>query len=63
MKSIVINNPGEVEVKEVEMPILKEGEALLKILYGGICGSDLNTYRGTNAYVSYPRTPGHVFSA
>lgn len=63
MKSIVINNPGEVEVKEVEMPILKEGEALLKILYGGICGSDLNTYRGTNAYVSYPRTPGHEFSA
>jgi len=43
--------------------VRKKGEALLKLLYGGICGSDLNTYRGTLAYVSYPRTPGHEFSA
>lgn len=63
MKSIVINNPGDVQIKEVETPVAKEGEALLKILYGGICGSDLGTYRGTFAYVSYPRTPGHEFSA
>lgn len=63
MKSIVINNPGEVEIKEVCKPIPKEGEALLKVLYGGICGSDLGTYRGTFAYVTYPRTPGHEFSA
>ncbi|WP_091236921.1 zinc-binding alcohol dehydrogenase family protein [Anaerobium acetethylicum] len=63
MKSIVINNPGDVEIREVEMPVPKEGEALLKLLYGGICGSDLGTYRGTFAYVSYPRTPGHEFSA
>lgn len=63
MKSIVINNPGDVEIKEVDIPTPKEGEALLKLLYGGVCGSDLNTYRGTNAYVSYPRTPGHEFSA
>lgn len=63
MKSIVINNPGDVEIRQVSMPAPKEGEALLKILYGGICGSDLGTYRGTFAYVSYPRTPGHEFSA
>lgn len=63
MKSIVINNPGQVEIKEVAKPVPKEGEALLKLLYGGICGSDLGTYRGTFAYVSYPRTPGHEFSA
>ena len=41
----------------------KKGEALLKVLYGGICGSDLGTYRGTFAYASYPRIPGHEFSA
>lgn len=63
MKSIVINSPGNVEIKEVDKPVLKEGEVLLKVLYGGICGSDLGTYRGTFAYVSYPRTPGHEFSA
>lgn len=63
MKSIVIREPGKVEIRESEIPELKKGEALLKILYGGICGSDLTSYKGGNAYVSYPRIPGHEFSA
>lgn len=63
MKTIIINNPGEVDIIEQAMPVRKQGEALLKILYGGICGSDLGTYRGTFAYASYPRIPGHEFSA
>ena len=60
MKTIIINNPGEVDIIEQAMPVRKQGEALL---YGGICGSDLGTYRGTFAYASYPRIPGHEFSA
>ncbi|BEU88049.1 zinc-binding alcohol dehydrogenase family protein [Selenomonas sp. TAMA-11512] len=63
MKAIHINQPGEAEIFETEQPVRKEGEALLKLLYGGICGSDLGTYRGTFAYASYPRIPGHEFSA
>lgn len=63
MKTIIINNHGEVDIIEQAMPVRKQGEALLKILYGGICGSDLGTYRGTFAYASYPRIPGHEFSA
>ena len=63
MKQIIIPEPGKVEIQKVEKPTLKSGEALLKILYGGICGSDLGTYRGTFLYSSYPRIPGHEFSA
>lgn len=63
MKAIFIDAPGKVEIREIEKPVPKEGEALLKLLYGGICGSDLGSYRGTFAYFSYPRTPGHEFSA
>ena len=63
MKAIVLEQPGQIRLVEREMPVRKEGEALLKLLYGGICGSDLGSYRGMNAYVSYPRTPGHEFSA
>jgi threonine dehydrogenase-like Zn-dependent dehydrogenase len=29
----------------------------------GLCGSDLNTYRGLNPIVSYPRIPGHEIAA
>ena len=63
MKAICIKEPGQVVIQEMEMPVRKPGEALLKLLYGGICGSDLGSYRGANAYVSYPRVPGHEFSA
>ena len=63
MKSIVIRQPREVVFEENPMPKPGEGEALLKILYGGICGSDLGSYRGTFAYFDYPRIPGHEFSA
>lgn len=62
-RRIVIEEPGKVVLKESDMPKRERGEALLKVLYGGICGSDLNSYRGTSPYVSYPRTPGHEFSA
>ena len=63
MKAICIEAPGQVVIKEVEKPVRKPGEALLKMLYGGICGSDLGSYRGANAYVSYPRVPGHELAA
>ena len=44
MKAMYIDAPGQVSIKDVEMPVRKEGEVLLKILYGGICGSDLGSY-------------------
>ena len=62
MKAITIVKPGLVEIREVEKPVPGKGEALLRPLYGGICGSDLNSYRGNNAYMAYPRVPGHEFS-
>lgn len=63
MKAIYIAEPGKVEIRDVPMPVRKQGEALLKVLYGGICGSDLGSYRGTFAYFEYPRIPGHEFAA
>lgn len=63
MNYILIPEPGKVQVREMEKPEKVQGEALLEILYGGICGSDMGTYRGTFLYSSYPRIPGHEFSA
>ena len=62
MKAITIVQPGLVELRDVKTPVPGRGEALLRPLYGGICGSDLSTYRGSNAYAAYPRIPGHEFS-
>lgn len=61
--TIWVKEPKHVVIEPSSIPQPKPGEALLKMLYGGICGSDLGTYRGTFAYASYPRIPGHEFSA
>lgn len=61
--SILIENPGVVRIVESPLPVRQKGQVLLKLLYGGICGSDLGSYRGTFAYFDYPRIPGHEFSA
>lgn len=63
MKAVYIPEPGRVELRELPMPVRGAGEALLKLRYGGICGSDLGSYRGAFAYFDYPRIPGHEFSA
>ncbi len=63
MKAVVIKKPGEIELVEKEIPRLNKGEALLKIKYCGICGSDVATYTGNQPFATYPRIPGHEFSA
>lgn len=63
MKAVQITEPGQVELIDLPKPAPAEGEALLRILYGGVCGSDVGTYRGSFLYADYPRIPGHEFSA
>lgn len=63
MKAMYINAPGQVEFRDIDKPVRQKGEVLLKLLYVGICGSDLGSYKGTFAYFDYPRIPGHEFSA
>lgn len=63
MKAIVISKPGKIEIREVAMPEVKEGEALLKVKYVGICGADVASFTGNQPFTTYPRIPGHEFSA
>ena len=63
MKAIVIPTPNEIEIREMPMPEVKEGEALLRVKYVGICGADLASYTGNQPFTTYPRIPGHEFSA
>lgn len=49
----------EYRVRGFEKPVPKKGEALIKIMMAGICGSDIGAFGGTNGLVSYPRVIGH----
>ncbi|MCI8416836.1 MAG: zinc-binding alcohol dehydrogenase family protein [Lachnospiraceae bacterium] len=59
MKAIKLEKPWEVACVDLEKPVPKEGEALIRIKAAGICGSDIGAFRGTNSLVSYPRIIGH----
>ncbi|MCD8222187.1 MAG: zinc-binding alcohol dehydrogenase family protein [Clostridiales bacterium] len=59
MKAVYLAEPWNIDIKEVEKPVPKEGEALIRIISAGICGSDIGAFRGTNNLVSYPRIIGH----
>ena len=63
MKAIRITEPGKMEIAELPMPVPGAGEALLKIRVCGICGADVASYTGNQPFTSYPRIPGHEFSA
>lgn len=63
MKYIVCNNPGSFSLLEKELPIRKQGEALVKMKRVGICGTDLHAYQGNQPFFSYPRILGHELAA
>lgn len=63
MKAIEISEPHKIRVIEKETPVPAENEALLKVLYCGICGADVASYTGNQPFTTYPRIPGHEFSA
>ena len=54
---------GKSELVQIPEPQQVPGEVLLKILAVGLCGTDLTTFRGRNAMVTFPRVLGHEIAA
>ena len=63
MKTLQIVQPGTICLTQTPEPVPGPGEIKVKIHYAGFCGSDLNTFRGANAMVTFPRIPGHEIGA
>ena len=63
MQALVIERPGEAAVIDVDQPSPSSEEVLLKVRLVGMCGSDLNSFRGKNPLVVLPRIPGHEIAA
>ena len=63
MKALVIKKPGEAAIENVPEPKLDSGKVLLRVRMVGLCGSDLNSFRGRNPMVHFPRIPGHEVAA
>ncbi len=65
MKALVKygQEPGMVELRDVEKPSVRVGAVLLKVKAAGICGWDIEMWKHTMANpVTIPVTQGHEFS-
>ncbi|HEY2039886.1 MAG TPA: zinc-binding alcohol dehydrogenase family protein [Edaphobacter sp.] len=63
MKAVSLTGAGEASVVEVSEPQRLPGELLLKVEMVGLCGTDLNSFRGKNPLITYPRIIGHEIAA
>ena len=60
MKAIRLTAPQNFEMCEVEEPSSPgPGEALIRTVRMGICGTDVSCYLGKFPFFDYPRIPGH----
>lgn len=62
MKSIVYQSAQDVVAADRAVPVLAEGEVLIKVAYAGICGSDMFIYQGIHPRAKAPLIMGHEFS-
>lgn len=62
MKAIVCEQIEQFRLVELEEPVVRAGEAIVRIQRIGICGTDLHAYKGNQPFFSYPRVLGHELS-
>ena len=62
MKALVYKGKQNIVLDNVNIPELNEGEALVKVAYAGICGSDVTVYEGKNPRVPMGTIIGHELS-
>lgn len=58
MRAMVLNSPGRLEPGTAARPVPGGGEVLVRVSHSGICGTDLEIFRG-GIPVDYPRIMGH----
>ncbi len=64
MKALLLKGPGEAVLTELEKPSIGPEDVLIRSRAVGICGSDVELYRGSRpeGYYRYPIVPGHEWA-
>ncbi|MDE3237277.1 MAG: zinc-binding alcohol dehydrogenase family protein [Bacteroidota bacterium] len=63
MRTLVCTTPHQFDYADTTIPVVGEGDTLLKIERIGICGTDLHAFEGTQPFFNYPRILGHELAA
>ena len=60
MEAIILEQPGQLQLRSFEEPgPPAAGEALVRIREVGVCGTDLHAFQGNQPFFTYPRILGH----
>ena len=62
MSALVYEAPLQMNMRQVPTPVIGPDEALIRVAYSGICGSELSGYEGKNSLRKPPLIMGHEFS-
>jgi threonine dehydrogenase-like Zn-dependent dehydrogenase len=62
MSALVYEGPLQMHIRQVAVPQIKPDEVLIRVAFSGICGSELEGYRGKNSLRHPPLIMGHEFS-
>ncbi len=61
MRAAVLTRPRRFELREVPLPPVGPGDALIRVARTGICGTDVHIWNGHYAAERLPLIPGHEF--
>ena len=53
--------PESFKLEKLSNPKLQENDILVKVIYSGVCGSDIHCFLGINPFATYPIILGHEF--
>ncbi len=59
MKSAFVTGLKQVEIKEIDKPVISDTEVLIKTYTAGVCGSDLHLFLGSHPFRKAPAILGH----
>jgi L-iditol 2-dehydrogenase len=59
MRAAYVVENEKVEIRDIDVPTLKDDEVLIKVKTVGVCGSDLHLFKGTHAFRKPPAILGH----
>lgn len=62
MAALVYEGPRQLILRQTPIPVPRPDEVLIRVVYSGICGSELSGYKGESSIRRPPLIMGHEFS-
>jgi 2-desacetyl-2-hydroxyethyl bacteriochlorophyllide A dehydrogenase len=59
MRRAIVSADHVAAVHRVDVPVLRPGEALVRMTSAGVCGSDTHALHGRHPFIQLPYAPGH----